>query len=163
MRAAAVRRKLAVATIKMRSLIHSDSSIDNPNLQEPLGNSFKTVPKRSFNHPENGGKRMHADLCYFTSVQQMLQSLRLLVCKLCRFLSPAMSIICTSRQGGAVSLREHQCVSACNSFVQDTHVKATITCSCMLMNMCWRIGPIGLHLLLSTRPSNHCKLPNYRA
>jgi hypothetical protein len=68
MRAAAVRRKLAVATIKMRSLIHSDSSIDNPNLQEPLGNSFKTVPKRSFNHPENGGKRMHADLCYFTSV-----------------------------------------------------------------------------------------------
>ncbi|CAN5968391.1 unnamed protein product [Sphagnum jensenii] len=30
-------RKLAVATIKMRSLIHSDSSIDNPNLQEPLG------------------------------------------------------------------------------------------------------------------------------
>jgi hypothetical protein len=97
MRAAAVCRKLAVAKIKMRSLIHSDSSIDNPNLQELLGNSFKMVPKCSFNHPENGRKRMHADLCYFTSVQQMLQSLRLLVCKLCRFLSPAMSIICTSR------------------------------------------------------------------
>jgi hypothetical protein len=57
MRAAAVRRKLAVATIKMRSLIHSDSSIDNPNLQEPLGNSFKMVPKRSLQTTQRmGGK-----------------------------------------------------------------------------------------------------------
>ncbi|CAK9873693.1 unnamed protein product [Sphagnum jensenii] len=50
MRAAAVRRKLAVATIKMRSLIHSGSSIDNPNLQEPLG-----YPCES-----NNNKQLHA-------------------------------------------------------------------------------------------------------